>query len=86
MSKLASSITKSFSSMTPTIHYKQLASALLCCTENPDNTSAPKHPCDVGVLVPFGMNFSSGGLIGGSRLACHLTVAGCGCAAPLMAQ
>lgn len=45
--------------------------------------SAPKDPCDgAGARQDELVR----GLIGGSHLACHLTVAECGCAALLMAQ
>ena len=81
MSKLASSITKA--SVTTTIHYKQLAPARGLSVVRIQTTC---QPLNIPVMVPVGMNSSTGGLIGGSRSACHLTVAGCGCAAPLMAR
>lgn len=58
---------------------------MVLCSDNADNMSASKHLCDAGLLVPVGKNFARG-LIGGSRSACHLTVAVCGRAAPLTAQ
>lgn len=50
--------------MTTTIHYKQLAPAWGLCVVRIQTTC---QPLNIPVMVPVGMNSSTGGLIGGSR-------------------